>query len=264
MVPEKDDSMTTVGEIYQSIDRFAPFRTAMDFDNCGLQAGSGETEVQTALLSLDITPDVVREAAERGAQLIVSHHPVIFHPLRSLRPGTPAYLLVRHGIAAICAHTNLDLADGGVNTSLAKRIGLKNVKPLAVDGSSGLPSALEGETDRTYGPREFAEFVKRSLGCDGLFYADGGRKIGRVGLCGGAGSEFVPDAAARGCQAFVTGEAKHHELIDAENRGVTLVAAGHFYTENVVIGPLAERLGRAFPAVKFLRAERSHCPAHYL
>lgn len=256
--------MTTVGEIYQYIDRFAPFSTAMDFDNCGLQAGEEKAEVRTALLSLDITPDTVREASQKKAQLIVSHHPVIFHPLQALRTGTAPYLLAQYGIAAICAHTNLDLAPGGVNTCLAARLGLKEVCTLTVDTPSGRAAALYGKTEHPYSPREFAEFVKESLGCDGLFYADGGRQITSVGLCSGAGAEYAEDAAKSGCQAFVTGEAKHHELIGAENLGVTLVAAGHYYTEDVVIGPLGERLQKAFPEVRFLRSEKSHCPAKYL
>ncbi len=256
--------MTTVGDIYRFIDGFAPFRTAMDFDNSGLLAGERETGVQTVLLSLDITPDVVKEAARLPAQLIVSHHPVIFHPLRSLRPGTAPYLLARCGIAAVCAHTNLDLAPGGVNSCLAARLGLHGLRAVHTCGGTGLAEAVAGETDRAYAPREFAEFVKRALGCDGLFYADGGRPVTRVGLCGGSGSNYVYEAAEQGCQAFVTGEAKHHELTDAENLGVTLVAAGHYYTEDVVIRPLLERLKKAFPDVAFRRAEASHCPAKYL
>ncbi len=254
--------MTTVGDIYRLIDRFAPFRTAMDFDNSGLLAGAEETPVRRALLSLDITPDVVREASERSAQLIVSHHPVIFHPLRALRPGTAPYLLAQAGIAAVCAHTNLDLAPGGVNDCLAERLGLRGVRALKESG--GLAEALLGETAKEYAPREFAQFVKAALGCGGLFYADGGRAVSRVGLCGGAGGEYLYEAAERGCQAFVTGEAKHHELTDAETLGVTLVAAGHFRTEDVVIPPLLERLKKEFPEVEFLRAERSHCPENYL
>lgn len=256
--------MTAVRDVYQYIDGFAPFRTAMDFDNCGLQVGSADAEVRTVLLSLDITPDVVREAANRKAQLIVSHHPVMFNPLRSLPAGTAPYLLAQYGIAAICAHTNLDLAPGGVNTCLAARLGLHNVKTLAVDAASGLPAALFGQTEQTFEPQGFTEFVKRALGCDGLFYTDGGRKIESVGLCSGAGSDYLHDASARGCQAFVTGEAKHHEMIDAENLGITLVAAGHYFTEDVVIGPLMERLRKAFPDVTFLKAESSHCPVKCL
>ncbi len=256
--------MTTVGDIYRYIDSFAPFCTQMDFDNCGLQAGDPKAEVRLALLALDITPAVVREAAKRGAQLVVSHHPVIFHPLRSLRAGTAPYLLAEHGIAAICAHTNLDLAPGGVNSCLAARLGLRSLETLAADGASGLPAALFGRTERTFEPREFAAFVKTALGCDGLFYADGGKQIDSVGLCSGAGSDYLHAAAERGCGAFVTGEAKHHELIDAENLGVTLIAAGHYFTEDVVIEPLAERLRERFPEVSFARAESSRCPAKCL
>ena len=256
--------MTTVRDIYQDIDSFAPFRTQMNFDNCGLQAGDPDAEVRTALLSLDITPAVVREAADLGAQLVISHHPVIFNPLRSLMAGTAPYLLAEYGIAAICAHTNLDLAPGGVNTCLAGRLGLLDVKTLAEDDESGLPAALFGRTARSFEPREFAALVKSSLGCDGLFYADGGRTITTVGLCSGAGCDYLHAAAAGNCEAFVTGEAKHHEMIDAENLGVTLVSAGHYFTEDVVIGPLRERLGKRFPGTEFLRAKSSHCPVKCL
>lgn len=256
--------MTTVRDIYDYIDGFAPFRTQMSFDNSGLLAGDPGAEVRSALLALDITPGVVREAASRGAQLVVSHHPVIFHPLRALEPGSAPYLLAQNGIAAICAHTNLDLAPGGVNTCLAARLGLLDVETLETDEACGLPCALMGRTARPMEPREFAAFVKDALGCDGLFYTDGKRAVGLVSLCSGAGADSLHAAAARGCEAFVTGEAKHHELIDAENLGVTLVAAGHYFTEDVVIGPLAERLGKRFPEVAFARAEASRCPAAYL
>lgn len=256
--------MSTIGEIYRYIDGFAPFSTAMEFDNAGLLAGDAGAPARTALLSLDITPDVVREAAREKAELVVSHHPVIFQPLKALRPGTAPYLLARYGIAAVCAHTNLDMARGGVNDCLAARLGLRNTIPAALDGPSGLRAALAGETDREYEPREFAAFVKKALGCDGLFFASGGRKITRAGVCGGGGSEYFYDAASHGCQAFVTGEAKHHELIDAKNMGVTLVVAGHFYTENVVMEPLRERLQKAFPDVAFRAAKAFSCPAEYL
>ncbi len=256
--------MTTVGDIYRAIDSFAPFSSQMDFDNAGLLAGDKETEVRTAILSLDITPDVVHEAARKKAQLVVSHHPVIFHPLRNLRPGSAPYLLAQYNIAAICAHTNLDMAPGGVNDSLAGRLNLKDAAPLVCDSHSGRPAALKCRTEREFLPRKFAEFVKSRLGCDGLFYADGRRKIDEVGLCSGSGAEYLYDAAASGCQAFVTGEAKHNELIDAKNLGITLVVAGHYYTENVVIGPLLNRLSESFPDVAFLRTEVFSCPEEYL
>ena len=256
--------MTTVGDIYGWIDGFAPFRLAMDFDNAGLLAGDGDARVQRTLLALDITPDVVREAAESGAQLLVSHHPVIFQPLRSLTPQTAPYLLAQYGIAAICAHTNLDVAAGGVNRCLAERLGLTDVRALKAYRDTGLAEALMGETGEEFAPEGFARRVGEDLGCDGLFYADGGRPVTTVGLCSGAGADCLPDAAEKGCQAFVTGEAKHHELIAAANLGVTLVAAGHYDTEEVVIRPLLGLLRKNFPDVEFARARSSHRPARYL
>lgn len=256
--------MTTVGTIYRYIDGFAPFSSAMDFDNAGLLAGSQETEVTCAVLSLDITPGVVREAVLLGAQLIVSHHPVIFNPLRRLRPGSAPYLLAQYGIAAVCAHTNLDMAPGGVNDCLAAKLNLKNVAPLAFDAPSGLPAALMGEAERVYATRAFAETVRSALGCENLFFADGGQEIRQVGLCSGSGCEYLPAAAERGCEAFVTGEAKHHELLAAKELGVTLIAAGHYSTEVVAMAPLAARLRTAFPEVVFRETEAYPCPAEFL
>lgn len=257
--------MITVGQIYNFIDSFAPFHTAMDFDNPGLLAGASGDPAGKILLSLDITPAVVREAAGLGAELIVSHHPVIFHPLKRLESGSAPYLLAQFGIAAICAHTNLDMApDGGVNDCLARRLALRNIRMLSQDGPSGLPEALFGETVRPYSPHAFAAFVKEALGCDGLRYTDGGCEIMRVGLCSGGGAELVYSAAEAGCQAFVTGESKHNILLDAETMGVTLVDAGHFYTEDVVIEPLKGRLAARFPEAEFLSSKVMHSPAKYL
>lgn len=199
-----------------------------------------------------------------GAQLIVSHHPVIFHPLRSLPPDSAPYLLAQYGVAAICAHTNLDMAQGGVNTCLAERLRLKNVRMLKEYEHSGLPEGLVGETDRPYTPAAFAAFVKEVLGCDGLKYVDGGREIATVGLCGGAGADLTPDAAACGAQAMVTADTKHNQLLDAADMGITLVDAGHFFTEDVAVLPLLERLKSSFPEVKMAKSIRAHSPAKFL
>ncbi len=256
--------MVLTGDIYNYIDSFAPFQSAMHFDNAGLLVGDYETEVKTVVLSLDITPAVVREAAELDAQLIVSHHPVIFDPLKRINTDSALYLLANYGIAAICAHTNLDMAVGGVNTCLAERLKLKNVRMLKEYETSGLPEALMGETSREYAPHEFAEFVKSVLHCDGLRYTDGCRSITCVGLCSGGGADLMCFAAEHGCQAFVTGESKHNILLDAENRGITLVDAGHFYTEDIVILPLSDKLEKQFPNIRFIKSKQMHSPAKYL
>ncbi len=257
--------MITAGDIYTYIDSFAPFHSAMSFDNPGLLVGDFNAPVGTALLSLDITPAVVREAARLGAQLVISHHPVIFQPLKRMDSDSAPYLLAKNGIAALCAHTNLDMTpDGGVNACLAARLELQNVRMLREYESSGLPEALMGETVHPYSPRVFAEFVKQVLHCDGLRYTDGGREITRVGLCSGGGADLLYAAGENGCQAFVTGESKHNILLDAENIGVTLVDAGHFYTEDIVMLPLLSRLAKQFPDLRFIKSEQMHSPAKYL
>ena len=172
--------------------------------------------------------------------------------------------LIEHGVAAVCAHTNLDMAQGGVNTCLAERLQLKNVRMLKEYEHSGLPEGLIGETGHPYTPEEFAAFVKDVLGCDGLKYVNGGKTITTVGLCGGAGADLTPDAAEQGAQAMVTADTKHNQLLDAEDMGITLVDAGHFFTEDVVIVPLMERLQNRFPEVKMAKSVRAHSPARFL
>ncbi len=256
--------MTKVKNIYEFLDGWAPFSTAMSFDNAGLLAGNAEEEVQTVLLALDITPDVVREAVSCGAQLIVSHHPVIFDPLKRLTPDSAPWLLARHAIAAICAHTNLDLAPGGVNTCLAARLGLANVRPLSMDPPSGLPEALCGELPAAMEPREFALHVKNALGCERVEYTQGSAPVRTVGLCSGAGAFCMPDPQTSGVQAFVTGEAKHHELLAAVESGLTFVVAGHFHTEAVVLEPLRLQLSQQFSQVHFQLAKASQSPSCYV
>nr|WP_319488368.1 Nif3-like dinuclear metal center hexameric protein [uncultured Caproiciproducens sp.] len=256
--------MVCAGDLYDYIDSFAPFRSAMSFDNPGLLVGDREMSVTSVVLSLDITPPVVLEASQLGAQLIISHHPVIFNPLKKIDTGSAPYLLAKYGVTAICAHTNLDMAAGGVNACLATHLQLQNVRMLSEYETSGLPEALVGETAGEYAPAAFAGFVKEVLGCDGLRYTDGARAITRVGLCSGGGADLVYAAAEYGCQAFVTGESKHNILLDAENMGMTLVDAGHFYTEDIVIQPLMDRLKEQFSNVSFTKSKQMHSPAKYL
>lgn len=130
--------MATVKQLYDLLDRKAPFRTQMDFDNAGFLVGRGDRTVTRVLVALDITPEVIAEAAEKGCQLILAHHPVIWGKLGQVTDesatGRKVLALIEKGIAAICAHTNLDAAEGGVNTALAQRLGLENPVPLETDG----------------------------------------------------------------------------------------------------------------------------------
>lgn len=256
--------MSTVKEIYDWIDSIAPFAAAGSWDNSGLLVETGEPEIDRVLLALDITGEVAREAQEIGAQLIVAHHPVIFHPLRSLHPGQPAYWLVRYGINAICAHTNLDVAVGGVNDALAQRLGLRRLEPLEAPGASGLSLGRIGELERPVDAGAYPELVKRALGCGGLKYVPRSGEIRRVAVCGGAGADLIYRARELGADALVTADSKHNLLLDAAAMGLMLIDAGHACTERVVLEPLAERLRAAFPKVECCLSRCAADPAQYI
>ncbi len=248
--------MVKVADIFAFIDGLAPFDTAMDFDNVGLLVGDMDAEVQKCVVTLDVTAAVVDEAASLGASLIVSHHPVIFTPLKSLQANSIPYELARRGIAAICAHTNLDMAAFGVNTCLAEVLSLQNLVPLSMCETrrGALPMGLVGELEAAKSCEEFARVVKERLSCEGVRYIDVSRKIQKVAVCSGSGGDLIGEVARQNVDVFVTGEIKHHELLAAAQSGICVVDAGHFKSEDVVISPLVRRMSERFLAVKFVKS----------
>lgn len=255
--------MATVTEFYQAIDRLAPFRTQMGFDNAGFLVGRGEAQATRVLVALDITLPVIEEAKALGAQLIVSHHPVIFEPVRSIVAGDPTgdklSALIKADISAICAHTNLDVAVGGVNDALAQAIGLNGIEVFLPDGTDeqGRPYGLGriGTTGRAMSLPEFALQVKHALGANGVRYADSGRPVRKVAVGGGSCGSSLRDAYDRGCDAFVTADVKYDVFLDARALGIGLIDAGHYPTEQVICPVLADYLRKVFPEVEiFLSA----------
>ena len=251
--------MASVKDIHQILDTWAPFQIQMDFDNAGFLVGRGDREVSKILVALDITPEVAREAAEWGAQLVVSHHPVIFHPAKSVTDGDFTGLtlltLIEGGVAAICAHTNLDAVAGGVNDALAHRLDLVQIEPLKQGGvdASGRPYGI-GRIGNTVGAPmyapAFAAFVKQQLGANGVRYVDARRPVRRVAVGGGACADLLSDALALGCDTFVTADVKYNGFLDAKALGINLIDAGHYPTEQVVVPVLAKWLSDAFPKVE--------------
>ena len=265
--------MATVREIYQYLDGLAPFSLQMDFDNAGFLVGRGDRSVDKILVSLDITEEVVSEAVELGCQLIVSHHPVIFFPAKSVTDTTPGgrilLSLVEHNIAAICAHTNLDAVSGGINDALAQRLGRTNIEQLKQDGvdSSGRPYGI-GRVGNTagvpmYAPA-FAAFVKETLGANGVRFVDARRPVRRVAVGGGACSDMMKDAIALGCDTFVTADVKYNGFLDAKALGLNLIDAGHYPTEQVVVPVLAKWLANGLPKVEVFTTQRHKEAFSYL
>lgn len=243
--------MTTVGDIYEALDALAPFDTAESWDNVGLLAGSRRTEVTTVVTALDITSAVAAFAAGEGAQLIVSHHPVIFSPLKQLEAGSAPWKLAEAGIAAICAHTNLDSAAGGVNDLLADRLNL-SLTTVAGDGLCRI-----GELPESMAPERFAAYVQERLGCRARFAA-GPRPVRVIGICGGAGGDYLAPLWERyRLDGLLTGELKHHEWIELAASGATVVEAGHYHTEVLAAEGLAAYLSVRFPNLRFLAAKET-------
>ena len=258
--------MATVKDIYHFLDSIAPFATQEDFDNAGLLVGYAGAQVTRVLAALDITPQVVEEAAQMGAQLIVAHHPVIFQPIRAVTDesvtGGLVLSLARQGIAAICAHTNLDAAQGGVNDCLARALGLSEIGQLRQSGTDeqgrryGIGRVGTLGTAMTAG--EFALYVKNRLGASGVRVEDAGRPVRRVAVGGGACGDMLADAVRAGCDTFVTADVKYHVFLEANALGLNLLDAGHFPTEDVVIPPLVEALRGAFPDLSVTKSAVHH------
>ena len=240
--------MPTVREIEQALFELAPREGAMDWDNVGHLLGDPDSQVSRVLVALDITEDVADEALAHGCELIVAHHPVMncrWLPVQSVRSDTPQghllLKLLRNGVSAICMHTNLDVAWGGVNDILAEKLKLVDPGPLC-DNGLGRVGRLEEPMDLA----DFVRFVSRSLGCNGVRYAGAGKPVCRVAVGGGACGEFEDDAIRAGCDTFVTADLSYHQFLDAKGKGINLIDAGHFPTEDPVCEKLVQYVSDRF------------------
>lgn len=232
----------TVKDIYDFIDTIAPFAAQCEWDNSGMIVGESNKSVKKIAVVLDITPEAVNAAAEMNADLIISHHPVIFRAVKSFTDKDPAFLLAKNGIAAICAHTSLDIAKGGVNDALAAVLGFEDAIPLTDSSEASMVRVAEiNETSAD----SLAKLCAEKLST-GVRIADSGKAIRKVALCGGAGADFIGEVFAAGCDAYITGDVSHHEFLEAKALGLTLIAAGHFETENPVVAVIAEKLKENF------------------
>lgn len=253
--------MPTVKEIHEFLQTLAPESMAMEWDHVGLLCGRSDREVRRILVALDPFLPVATEAAERDCQLLVTHHPSIWH-LDKVNDGTQVgktlLYLIEHGISALNAHTNLDCAPGGVNDCLAATLGLSDISvidPVGTDAEGLEYGLLRGGEVAPQTTWEFLQTVKSALGCEGLRYVDGGKTIRRVAVGGGACADGLPRVSALGYDAFVTADCKYNQFVDAKDLGVTLIDAGHFETENPICSVLAEKLRKNFPEIEVLESK---------
>lgn len=241
------------------MEQIAPRALALDFDNVGLLVEPDHTEIKKVLLALDCTAETAREAVDLGADLLLTHHPQFFHGVKSIGFSSPitgaAALLLRHGVGHFAAHTNLDAAAGGVNDTLASLLGLRDVEPIPPEnigrvGTLPVPMKL----------RELAKRCNTLLDSHGGYTGDPERLISRVAVLGGAGGGDLAFAQAAGAEAYLTGEAKHNQILEARERDLPLILCGHYETEQVVLKSLLDRLQILAPDVQYTITLREKAP----
>jgi len=257
-------------EVVNALEKFAPLPLQEDYDNAGLQVGLTETEVSGALLCLDVTEEILDEALQRGCNLVVSHHPLIFRPLRCVsdrnmvqRCVTKAIL---HGITIVSMHTNADNAIGGVNDKIAEKLGLRHLSVLApkqvgeVAGGSG----VVGELPQPMKAENFISMLKErfDVACvqaNQLLL----RPVSRVAVCGGAGAFLLGDALNAGADAFITGEMHYHEFFGHE-QDIQICVIGHYQSEQFTSELFKSIIEDRCPGVRCCLAETYTNPIIYL
>ena len=229
-----------IQEFCTVMDRVAPKELALEFDNPGLLVEPDHMEISRVLVALDCTTEVAKEAAQWGADLVLTHHPLFFHPVKHMTYRDPdtaaACLLLRNGIGLYAAHTNLDAAHNGVNDTLCALLGIQEAIPFD-EGIGRVGTLRDKET--------LAAFTKRAetlLQTRVLVSGDAERLLSRVAVMGGSGGSAVAAAAAQGADVLLTGEVKYSDALNAQTLGLGLIVAGHYETEVVVLEPLIKRL----------------------
>jgi len=256
--------MPKVCEIRDYFADAVPFELKMDFDNVGFLAGFSQRAVSRVLIALDITEEVIAEAREINAELIISHHPLFFSA-RSVTDGEltgkKLCALIGAGLSAICLHTNLDSVWGGVNDALLAALGADFKAVLADEGCDkhGRVCGMGriGELKQAVSFEDFLKMTKSALNANGLRYWNAGREVRRIAVLGGSGGEYVSAAADSGCDTFVTADIKYDRFLEAKALGINLIDGDHFCTENVVVPVIAELIGKGFPELD-VRVSRVH------
>ena len=236
--------MPTVKEIYEYIDTIAPFSLQESYDNSGLNIGRPNASVSHILVALDATSAVVDDAVKLGAELIVTHHPVIFEPFRQLDLDSVVGKLAAGGISVISSHTCFDSAV--MNRILCEKLGLVISDVLSEEGGTPIGCICAADAVPT---DELAKVTAKALGCSTLRYNKASDTVSRIAVCSGSGGSLLSEVIARGCDCFITGDVKHNVFIDADAAGVTVMDAGHYHTEVIFCEYMRSALSGQFPDI---------------
>lgn len=246
--------MEKLSKIYDFLKYKAPLELCENWDNSGLLINANE-DVEKVLITLDITNDVINEAIEKNCQLIISHHPVIFKAIKSVDSNDLVFKLIKNNISVISMHTNLDAAKGGVNDALAKELGLLNIKEFETIGRQGWVHETTVEV--------FAKTVTKVLNAN-VKYTLPNKKVNSIAVIGGSAGGYWKKAKELDIDLFITGEASHHDAVDATHAGIGLIIGGHWHTEAIIRKYVKEYMEKMFSDVSFYISEMDRDPFEYM
>jgi dinuclear metal center YbgI/SA1388 family protein len=258
-----------IKQVLCALEQFAPLPLQESWDNAGLQVGLTEAEVSGALLCLDVNEAIVEEAIQKGCNLIVSHHPLLFHGLKQISDADYVQRTVvkalKHDVVVVSMHTNMDNAQGGVNWKIAERLRLKECRFFASKQVDGIDagSGVIGDLPDAMAARAFVELVKKQFSvqcaqCNELLL----RPVRKVAICGGAGDFLLPDAVREGADAFITGEMHYHQYFGYEQR-IQICVIGHYQSEQYTAEIFRDIIQRTCPGFRTEIAQMNTNPIFY-
>ena len=259
--------MTTLNQICEYLESFAPTQLAEDWDNVGLLVGDRSTTVNNVMTCLTITPESAAEAIEQNANLIVTHHPLPFRPIKKLTTdSTPTKMLlqlIQHDVAIYSPHTAFDSANDGINQSVCELIGLEATKPLVprTEEPRDLGAGRQGALANKMALAEFIELLKQKFDVNQIrFVGDDSQIISSVASACGSGGSFIASAVKANCDALITGEADFHSCLEASAQKVALILLGHYVSERFAIEMLAKRMEAVFPNLNIWPSKKESDP----
>lgn len=251
-----------LSEIISAIEETAPLSLQEDWDNAGLCIGSPDAEITGAVTALDCTPELMAEAVEKGANLIITHHPLVFGGIKKITDGDPVsdmiVYAIRNGLNVYSAHTNMDKARGGVSWLMAERLGLEECRPLD-EGGLG----IIGHTAKEYSPQEFTRLLKERFGTPTVrISGTEGIRINRVALCGGSGASLIGKAVSEGADIYVSGDISYHHFFT--RKGFMIADIGHYESEMGIVDLFISIVRKNFPNFAIWKSEKSNNPVYYI
>ncbi len=254
-----------LSEILDVLDRFAPLSIQEDWDNAGLLYGDPGMEVAGAVVGFDCTEELVMEAVSSGANLVITHHPLIFKGIKKLLPGDPVsralVAAIKNDVAVFAAHTNADKVMAGVSGAMGRAIGLEDMVFLEGDGTCGL--GVVGNLPAAMTVDSLVPVLKKAFGCKFLKCSEKlTSPVTRVALCGGSGSSLIGAAMSSGAQVYVTGDLSYHDFYTRD--GFMVIDIGHYEGEEAITEILFSVIKKNFPNFAIRIAKTKHNPVYYL